>query len=144
VKELNPSFPSRPRARHAAAAVEFALAAPIFFLFVFGLVEVGRACMVNEMLTEAARQGCRVGIIEGTSSATIQQAATSYLSGVGINGETANVVINDQAANSVEAATMPAYTEITVQVSVPVSSVTWVPTWFVPGTISAQYTMRRE
>jgi Flp pilus assembly protein TadG len=111
---------------------------------VFGLVEVGRACMVNEMLTEAARQGCRVGIIEGTSSAAIQQAATSYLSGVGVNGETANVVINDQAANSIEAAAMPAYTEITVQVSVPVSSVTWAPTWFVPGTISAQYTMRRE
>jgi hypothetical protein len=108
------------------------------------MVEIGRACMVNEILTEAARQGCRVGVLEGTSSATIRQAATSYLTGVGINGETAGVIINDAAANSVEAANMPAYTEITVVVTVPASTVTWVPSWFVNGTISAQYTMRRE
>jgi Flp pilus assembly protein TadG len=124
--------------------VEFAFVAPIFFLIVLGLVEFGRACMVNELLTEAARQGCRVGVVEGTSSATIKQAATDYLTGVGINGETADIVINDQAANSIEAANMPAYTEITVQVSVPASAVTWTPTWFVSGNISAQYTMRRE
>jgi Flp pilus assembly protein TadG len=108
------------------------------------MVEIGRACMVNEILTEAARQGCRQGVLEGTSSAAIQQAATSYLTGVGINGETAGVMINDAPADTVEAANMPAYTEITVVVSVPANSVTWVPTWFVNGTISAQYTMRRE
>jgi Flp pilus assembly protein TadG len=118
--------------------------APIFFLIVLGLVEFGRACMVNELLTEAARQGCRAGVIEGTSSAAIKQAATDYLTGVGINGETAGVIINDQAADSVEAASMPAYTEITVTVTVPASAVTWTPTWFVSGNISAQYTMRRE
>jgi Flp pilus assembly protein TadG len=130
--------------RPGAAAVEFAIAAPVFFLIVLGMVEIGRACMVNEILTEAARQGCRVGVLEGTSSDTIRQTATSYLTGAGINGETAGVVINDAAADSVEAANMPAYTEITVIVTVPASSVTWVPTWFLSGTISAQYTMRRE
>jgi Flp pilus assembly protein TadG len=130
--------------RRGAAVVEFAFAAPVFFLIVLGMVEVGRACMVNEILTEAARQGCRVGILEGTSSATIQQAAVSYLTAAGINGETAGVMINDAPANTVEAANMPAYTEITVVVSVPASSVTWVPSWFVTGTLSAQYTMRRE
>jgi Flp pilus assembly protein TadG len=139
-------FRSRRRGltRRAVTAVEFAVVAPVLFMMILGLIEVGRACMVNELLTEAARQGCRIGIIEGTSSATIQNAATNYLSSVGINGETASVVINDAAANSIEASTMPAYTEITVQVSVPASSVTWTPTWFLSGTISSQYTMRRE
>lgn len=131
-------------ARRGASLVEFAVVAPVFFMIVLGLIEFGRAAMVNELLTEAARQGCRLGILENTTSAAIKQAAIDYLAGVGISGETAGVVINDAAADSVEAQTMPAYTEITVIVSVPASSVTWVPQWFVSGTISAQYTMRRE
>src|SRR2546422_1028142 len=45
------------RARGAATIVEFAVVAPIFFVLVLGLVEAGRAFMVNELLTEAARQG---------------------------------------------------------------------------------------
>ncbi len=135
---------NRVRRAVGQAVVEFAIAAPVFFLVVFGMVEFGRACMVNELLTEAARQGCRVGVLEGTSSATIQNAATSYLTNVGISGESASVIINDASANSVEAATMPAYTEITVVVTVPASSVTWIPSLFVTGNISGQYTMRRE
>jgi hypothetical protein len=39
---------------------------------------------------------------------------------------------------------MPAYTEITVVVTVPISNVTWTPLWFVSGSLSGQYTMRRE
>lgn len=130
--------------RKGTAAVEFAIVAPAFFIIVLGMVEVGRACMVNEILTEAARQACRQGVLEGTSSATIKQAAVDYLTAVGISGETAGVMVNDAPVDTVEASTMPAYTEITVVVSIPAATVTWVPTWFVQGTISAQYTMRRE
>ena len=39
---------------------------------------------------------------------------------------------------------MPAYTEITVIVTVPVSNVTQTPVQFVTGILSGQYTMRRE
>jgi Flp pilus assembly protein TadG len=126
------------------SAVEFALVAPIFFVIVLGIVEIGRACMVTELLTEAARRGCRAGVIEGTSASSIQQAATNYLSAVGISGETANVYVNDVPAGSTNVGTMPAYTEITVIVSVPISSVTWAPIKFLSGSMSGQYTMRRE
>jgi hypothetical protein len=101
--------------------------------------------MVMEQLTEAARRGCRQGVVEGTSSASIKQAATDYLTAVGINGETAGVSINDSPVDSVEASTMPAYTEITVVVSIPVGSCTWLPVnHFLTGNLSGQYTMRRE
>lgn len=130
--------------RRGATTVEFALIAPIFFLMVLGIVEIGRACMVTEMLTEAARRACRQGVIEGTSSGSIQTTATNYLSSMGINGEAANVFVNDTPAGSTDVAGMPAYTEITVVVSVPISNVTWTPLWFVTGTLSGQYTMRRE
>jgi Flp pilus assembly protein TadG len=130
--------------RRGATAVEFALIAPVFFLIVLGIFEIGRACMVTELLTEATRRACRQSVIEGTSSGTIQQAAIDYLTSVGINGESANVYVNDSPAGNTNVSTMPAYTEITVIVTVPVSNVTWTPVQFVTGSLSGQYTMRRE
>jgi Flp pilus assembly protein TadG len=130
--------------RGGASLVEFAVVAPIFFMIVLGIIEIGRACMVTELLTEAARRGCRAGVLEGTSSSAIKQAATDYLTTVGISGDTAGVIVNDAPVDTVDAQNMPAYTEITVLVTVPVSTVTWVPSWFLSGNLSAQYTMRRE
>jgi Flp pilus assembly protein TadG len=131
--------------RCGASAVEFAVVAPLFFIIVLGLIEIGRVCMATELLTEAARRACRKGIIEGTSSSTIQSTAINYLTSVGISGESANVFVNDAPAGSTNVSAMPAYTEITVVVTVPVAAVTWTPTWwFTSGTLSGQYTMRRE
>jgi Flp pilus assembly protein TadG len=130
--------------RRGATLIEFAFVAPVFFLLVLGLVEIGRACMVTELITEAARRACRQAIIEGTSTGQIQSAAANFLSSVGINGASANVYINDIPAGSTNVAAMPAYTEITVVVTVPVADVTWTPMRFLSGNLSGQYTMRRE
>lgn len=118
--------------------------APVLFAMVLGMIEIGRACMVTELLTEAARLACRQSVLEGTSATTVQNTATDYLTSVGINGETASVIVNDQPIGSTNLQTVPAYTEITVVVTVPTSSVTWVPMLFVKGNLSGQYTMRRE
>lgn len=130
--------------RRGMSSVEFAMVCPVLFLTVLGIFEIGRACMVTELLTEAARRACRQGVIEGTGSSTIQQTAVDYLTSVGISGESAAVYVNDAPAGSTDVSSMPAYTEITVVVSVPVANVTWTPIWFVPGTLTGQYTMRRE
>jgi Flp pilus assembly protein TadG len=139
------TFRSEPRRRHGASLVEFAFVAPVFFVIVLGIFEFGRACMVSDLLTEAARQGCRQGVIEGTSSADIEQAATSYLASVGISGDSAGVSVNGMPVNQVDVQNYPAYTDITVIVTVPVSNVTWVPTGFLSGmTLQGQFTTRRE
>jgi Flp pilus assembly protein TadG len=139
------SFRSESRRRRGASLVEFAVVAPVFFLIVLAIFEFGRACMVNALLTEAARQGCRQGVIEGTSSAAIQQAATDYLTSVGISGESAGVSVNGQPVNQVDVQNYPAYTDINVIVTVPMSSVSWVPAIFLGGmTLQGQFTMRRE
>jgi Flp pilus assembly protein TadG len=46
-----------------AALVEFALVVPAFFLLLFAIVEFGRGFMVSSLLTNAARSGCRVGML---------------------------------------------------------------------------------
>lgn len=35
------------------------MVAPVLFLFVFGIIEIGRMLMVRQALTNAAREGCR-------------------------------------------------------------------------------------
>jgi Flp pilus assembly protein TadG len=134
-----------PQKRRGASLVEFAFVAPVLFGMIIGVIELGRGLMVQQLLTESARRGARAGVIEGTSSTQIKSAVTDYLATVGIDGSTAGVSVNDAPVDTVEAQNMPAYTELTVSVSVPVSSCTWVPVgWFLSGSISGQYTMRRE
>jgi Flp pilus assembly protein TadG len=131
--------------RRGVHLVEFAFVAPVLFGLIIGVIEIGRGLMVQQLLTEAARRGARAAVIEGTSSTQIKSAVTDYLASVGVNGSAAGVSVNDAPVDTVEAQNMPAYSEITVSVSVPVSSCTWVPAgWFLSGTISGQYTMRRE
>src|SRR5438094_10559374 len=135
----------RPHARTATALVEFAFVAPVMILLIFAIFEFGRTFMVLELLTEGARVGCRQAIVEGTSSQQIQDTVTSYLAGVGINGDQVGIIINDASINSVEAANQPAYTEMTVQVTVPVKTVSWIPNpFFTKGILMGQFTMRRE
>ncbi len=130
--------------RRGTAALEFAIVGPLVILFFFGAVELGRGAMLIHLLNNAARSGCRNGVVEGTSTATIKSAANSALSSEGISGATVAVKVNDGTA---DASTAQAGDEITVSISVPVSSVSWLPfAKFFSGTtqIIGQYTLNRE
>ncbi len=48
--------------RCGAAAVEFAIVAPVFFLLVIGMIEIGRALMVQQVLINASRVGARQAV----------------------------------------------------------------------------------
>jgi Flp pilus assembly protein TadG len=136
------SRPGRKETRNGGVTLEFAIVAPIVFFFVLGLIEVCRGLMVSHLLTKAARQGCRKAVIEGKSNTDITAAVNAALNPAGISGDSITVEVNDKVAN---AWTAVANDEITVIVSVPVSDVTWVPvTRFLRGTLSGQYTLRRE
>jgi Flp pilus assembly protein TadG len=50
--------------RTGQALVEFALVLPIFFLLLFGLIDVGRYVYMNTVLSQAAREGARLGAAE--------------------------------------------------------------------------------
>jgi Flp pilus assembly protein TadG len=128
--------------RRAATATEFAIVAPLFFLLVLGLFELGRGLMIQHLMTNAARQGCRVAVIEGKSTSDVNAAVIAVLGGEGISGDTVSVQVNDAAGN---ASTAKAGDEISVTVSIPTSTISWVPAaQFLFGTISGKYTLRRE
>ena len=45
--------------RRGAAVVEMALVLPIFFMVVLGIIEFGRAFMIGQLVTNAAREAVR-------------------------------------------------------------------------------------
>jgi hypothetical protein len=55
--------------RHANAAVEFALAAPALFLFIFGIIEVGYAMFVQNALDYSVAMASRCASLNGSSCA---------------------------------------------------------------------------
>src|SRR5262245_45030090 len=61
---------SRARCRRGAYTVEFAIVAPILFLFVFGIIEFGRLLMVQHALNGAARIACRNASLATTINAS--------------------------------------------------------------------------
>lgn len=130
------------RNRRGGLTVELAVVAPIVFLIILGIIEVGRGLMVVHLLNDAAQAGCRQGIIEGKSTSDIKTKVVDALNRAGVSGETATVQVNDGSA---DASTAVVGDEITVIVQVPISKVSWVPVpRFLTGTLQGQYTMRRE
>ena len=60
------------RKRSGAAVVEFAVVVPLLFLIVFALIEYARMAMVSQTLTHAAQEGCRRGIVPGSTTYDVQ------------------------------------------------------------------------
>jgi len=127
------------RNRRGTAAVEFALVAPVFFVLSFGMIEYGRMVMVQQVLTNAAREGARVGVLDGSTQSKVTTAVNSYLTAAGINSSTTTVSPNPPSS---AAPTAP----VTVTVAVPFNSVSWLPSPLYLGgkTMSFSAVMRRE
>jgi Flp pilus assembly protein TadG len=124
--------------RYGTAAVEFALVAPCFFMIVFGMIELGRAIMIQQVLINASRVGARQAAMLSSSQADVVAAVTDYLTGVGVSGVTTTVTPDPGPAEG--------GTSITVTTAVEFASVTWLPSpWFMGGkNLTSSAVMRKE
>ncbi|MBI4467962.1 MAG: pilus assembly protein [Acidobacteria bacterium] len=82
------------------STVELAFAAPIFMLLVIGMIEYGRAMMIHHTITNAAREGARVGAFSGSDAGTVQTAVDKYLNGGGLESAKAQITISGAKAAS--------------------------------------------
>lgn len=125
--------------RRGAAAVEFAVVAPIFLLLVFGMIEYGRMVMVQQILVNASREGARKAVLDGSVNADVLSVVDQYLDSGSIDGATITVVpTNPEDAGFGD--------PVTVTVSVGFDQVSWLPSPMYLGgrTLSATTVMRRE
>jgi hypothetical protein len=129
------------RNRRAAAAVEFAVVAPVFFLLIFGMIEYGRMVMVQQVITNASREGARLAVLDGATYAEIETQVDTYLTSASIDTASAVVTVAPNPP------TNAAFGDpITVSVSIPFAEVSWLPSPMYLGgkTLSATTVMRRE
>ena len=125
------------RRRLGATITEFAIIAPIFFLLVLSSFEFGRAIMVQQILTNAAREGARQAIVENADSTDVVNSVTSYLSGTTVDGVTVTV-------DPTSLQTVGFGDEVTVTVTVPYDQVSWLPvSSFMSGKILTGESMMR-
>ena len=66
-----------------ATAVEFALVLPLLLLLVCGIIDFGRALNAEIILTQAAREGARLGAL-GYSNTAIQTRTQGAAPGLGV------------------------------------------------------------
>lgn len=113
--------------RKGVAAVEFAVIAPLFFLLVFGMIEFGRAVMVQQIITNASREGARLAVLDGSTGTEVRTAVVNYMQRAAIT------ITPDRVTVTPTEPSTAAYGEpVTVNVSIPFSQVSWLPTpWFI-------------
>ena len=126
--------------RRGAAAVEFAVVAPLLFLMVFGMIEYGRMVMVQQLLTNASREGARVAILQSSANTDVQTAVIDKISGT-IPVVTSDITITpDPVSSAVSGQT------VSVAVGINFSQVSWLPSPLFLGAtrLSASTSMRKE
>lgn len=131
-----------PSRRRGAAVVELAVALPFLVVLVMGIAEVGRAIMVTQTLTNAAREGARRATITGGTDASCTTSVTNYLSNSGLTHVTGATTTVSPSSNNAASGS-----EISVTVAVPYKKVSWLPgsgTWFKDKTLTATVTMRKK
>ena len=128
--------------RRGASAVEMAFIAPVFITLIMGTIESSRLGMVAQLLTTAAREGCRVAVVSGMTETDVQNRVNAVLSGSGVAVGT----VTPTCPGPYSWDSSPSGTAITVSLSVPYSQVSWLPTsfFFQGAVITSSATMSSE
>ncbi|HEY5648221.1 MAG TPA: TadE family protein [Nitrospiria bacterium] len=138
------------RGESGISSVEMAIILPLFLLFVFGTFQLGLAYYYKQTITNAAREGARLGIVirvPPVDEAQITSRIETYLTNSGfIIGEDTdiNVDFTSPAGNQVAAAACTTGCRVSVDVTVPISEI--VP-GIIPGfpsTLTGNAVMRHE
>ena len=75
--------------RRGAVAVEAALGLVLLVTLLLGMLEFGRALMVGQLVTNAAREGARLCVVDGTSNEDVKARVNEFLkSTLNISDET--------------------------------------------------------
>jgi Flp pilus assembly protein TadG len=117
------------RSRRGAAALEFAIVAPLLLLIFIGMMEFSRAMTVLGLLANSARTGARAGAITPGTYSDARSAVQNTLSPVGLAAANIDVQVNGvTVTDDATFATMatPGST-VSVHVSIPYNTISWLP-----------------
>src|SRR5262249_22699001 len=105
--------------RRGGTLVEMALVLSVFFVFVFGIIEMSRLGMVSQLITDAAREGCRVAVLAGKTQSDVSSKVSTLLQSGGIRTYSLTTTPTD--------VTTSVYgDQVTVTIQVSYSNVSWL------------------
>jgi Flp pilus assembly protein TadG len=112
-----------------------AVVLPLLLTILFGIIEFGWTFMIYQSIVNAAREGCRVAVLEGSTDSDINTRVKQYMDVVGIKSYQV----------SLTHATTTDPTEI-VSVKVPYSSISLLGGYFGPTNfnLAGKACMRKE
>lgn len=130
-----------------SALVEMAVLLPLFVTIIAVQIESARMAMVTQILTTAAREGCRRAVLHQFAESDVAAQINNVLSGSGIPGGAITRTISCPDNSTLSWQTAPGGTAIRVQLVLDYSRATWfpIPSYFsIPTTITAQATLSSE
>jgi len=124
--------------RSGVATVELAVCLPIFFIVLWGNIEIGRGLMAKQVLINAAREGSRSCIVGGLSAEDTSKIVKDYA--------LANLVSDVEVTVTPDPASAGLSEPITVSVEVGYAEISlFAPLFFTEDArLSAHSTMRKE
>jgi Flp pilus assembly protein TadG len=113
---------------------------------IFGIVEAGRMLQVQQIMTNASREGARRAMIAGATQTDVRTVVRASLASSGID----TTIVTDEKIKMNPPSPSDAFNgqPITVSVEIPFSEVTWLPSpmfsWGTNRTMRAFTVMRRD
>ena len=127
---------SQRKGRRGATAVEFALTAPIFFLFLLAAFEFGWLNVIRHTADNAAYEAARSAMVPGATAAEALTKANQLLNTVGARG--ANITVTPDPVTTQTK-------QVTVAIEIPMNRNGLIaPRFTSKTTISAKSTLRTE
>ena len=135
-----PKVSNKTRCR-GAALVEMAIVVLLLFLLTFGIIEYGWLFLKAQQITNATRQGARVGVRWGATNANVIAAINTLMTSAGMEGKYDTPTISPADIYPLRGGIA-----ITVTVTVPTVNIALVniPLLPKPTYISASVTMAKE
>jgi Flp pilus assembly protein TadG len=106
------------------AAVELALLLPVVVALLLGLWEVGRLIEVQQLLTNAAREGARQATTGSFTNSEIQAVVTNTLAAEGLPTANVQVTVQD-LTNNVDVSNATYLDTLQVTVTIPCQDIQW-------------------
>lgn len=143
---IEPESKTNPRDRRSGvAAVEMAVVSPVLFLIILGIFEFGHGIMVANLITNAARDGARTAVVDGSTDGEVTARVQDFLKnalGLAKGEMTVVTQVNDSDIN-VSAAKQG--DKVTVTVTVPHQHVQlFLGRWLAGRSLQATVSMRHE
>jgi Flp pilus assembly protein TadG len=102
------------KTEHGAELIEFAMTFPLLLVVVMGIIDFGLLFQQYEVLTNAAREGARVSVLQGYAAADIQTRVNQYLQGTSLSAASVTTTVGTAQTLSIGSGLCVSVTPVTV------------------------------